>query len=149
MKLTNYEHNIVLGIISAIIGVGIGSYFAQDPIIEKPVVAVKKVEKPVEVTPAVARKIAAKKMKEYGWGPTQYKCLNWVWGKESAWNYKAVSPTNDHGIPQRNMPNHTKAEKIAFLKDPIKQIEWGLGYIEHRYDTPCGARAFKERNGWY
>lgn len=149
MNITKYEHNIIIGIISAVIGLGIGSYFAQEPIIKKPEVAVKKVVKPVEVTPALARQIAAKKMKDYGWGPKQYACLNWVWGKESAWNYKAVSPTNDHGIPQRNMPNATKAEKIAFLKDPIGQIEWGLGYIEHRYGSPCEARSFKERYGWY
>lgn len=148
MNITKYEHTIVLGIISAVIGVGIGNYVAQDPIVIKPPV-VKQVAKPIEVTPAVARKIAAEKIKDFGWGNKEYKCLNWVWGKESAWNYKAVSPTNDHGIPQRNMPNHTKAEKLAFLKDPIKQIDWGLGYIEHRYETPCKARVFKERNGWY
>lgn len=148
MNITKYEHTIVIGLISAVIGVGIGNYFAQDPIVEKPKV-IEKVEKPIEVTPAVARKIALSKMKDYGWNQTQYSCLNWVWGKESAWNYKAVSKTNDHGIPQRNMPNNTKAEKIAFLKDPIKQIDWGLGYIEHRYDTPCKAKAFKQRFGWY
>lgn len=147
MNITKYEHNIVIGILSAIIGIGIGSYVGQ----EAPKPIVKKVEKPkvVEVTPAVARKIAYSKLDEYGWNKVQWACLNWVWGKESAWNYKAVSKTNDHGIPQRNMPNATKAEKIAFLKDPIKQIEWGLGYIEHRYQTPCKARAFKERYGWY
>jgi hypothetical protein len=47
------------------------------------------------------------------------------------------------------MPDNTIAEKVAFLKDPIKQISWGLGYIEHRYSSPCKAKAFKERNGWY
>lgn len=148
MIITKYEHNIVIGLISAVIGLGIGSYFAQDPIVVKPKI-IEKAEKPIEVTPAVARKIAKTKIKDYGWNLTQYSCLNWVWGKESAWNYKAVSPTNDHGIPQRNMPKHTKAQKKAFLKDPIKQIDWGLGYIEHRYGTPCKARAFKERYGWY
>ena len=146
MNLTKYEHQIIIGICSVLIGVGIGTNIGKAP-----EVPVKKevVMKPIEVTPALARKIAAVKIKDYGWDASQFACLNWVWGKESAWNYKAVSPTNDHGIPQRNMPKHTKAEKLAFLKDPIKQIEWGLGYIQHRYSTPCKARAFKERNGWY
>jgi len=146
VNLTKYEHQIIIGICSVLIGVGIGTNIGKAP-----EVPVKKevVMKPIEVTPALARKIAAVKIKDYGWDASQFACLNWVWGKESAWNYKAVSPTNDHGIPQRNMPKHTKAEKLAFLKDPIKQIEWGLGYIQHRYSTPCKARAFKERNGWY
>ncbi len=146
MNITKYEHQIIIGIISVLIGVGIGTNIGKAP-----EVPVKKevVMKPIEVTPAIARGIAKSMLVEFGWNKTQWECLNWVWGKESAWNYKAVSPTNDHGIPQRNMPKHTKAEKLAFLKDPIKQIEWGLGYIEHRYSTPCKARAFKERNGWY
>ena len=147
MNITKYEHTIVIGIISAIIGVGIGTNIGQAP--QVPIKKEIKVVKPIEVTPSVARKIAKAKLKEFGWNETQWKCLNWVWGKESAWNYKAVSPTSDHGIPQRNMPDNTIAEKVAFLKDPIKQISWGLGYIEHRYSSPCKAKAFKERNGWY
>ena len=146
MNITKYEHTIVIGIISAIIGVGIGTNIGEAP---KAPIKKEIIVKPIEVTPAVARSIAKKKLAEFGWDKAQWKCLNWVWGKESAWNYKAVSPTNDHGIPQRNMPKHTKEQKLAFLKDPLRQIEWGLGYIQHRYDTPCKARAFKERNGWY
>jgi len=146
VNITKYEHQIIIGICSVLIGVGIGTNIGKAP-----EVPVKKelVMKPIEVTPAIARGIAKSKLVEFGWNKTQWECLNWVWGKESAWNYKAVSPTKDHGIPQRNMPNHTKAERVAFLKDPMKQIEWGLGYIEHRYSTPCKAKAFKERNGWY
>lgn len=147
MNITKYEHTIVLGIISALIGVGIGTHIGAEPVV--PVKKEIKVVKPIEVTPAVARKIAATKIKDFGWNKAQYACLNWVWGKESAWNYKAVSPTKDHGIPQRHMSSNTKAEIRAFQADPIKQINWGLNYIEHRYDTPCKAKAFKQRNGWY
>ena len=147
MNITKYEHTIVIGIISAIIGVGIGANVGQAA--QVPVKKQTKVVKPLEVTPDVARKIAKAKLKEFGWSQTQWQCLNWIWGKESAWNYKAVSPTKDHGIPQRHMGKDSQAEKRAFMKDPIKQITWGLAYIEHRYSSPCKARAFKERNGWY
>lgn len=86
----------------------------------------------------------------------QYRCLAQLWGKESAWNYKAKSPTHDYGIPQRHMKHNSKAQIADFMKHPHIQIRWGLGYIEHRYDTPCGAlkswlaRADKNgRGGWY
>lgn len=148
MNLTKYEHQIIIIISAAIIGTGIGGYLNQEQVVTPPVIT-EKVE-PTRLNPEQARIVAKNKLIEYGWTkPQEWKCLNWVWGKESAWNYKATSSTNDHGIPQRNMPNHTKAEKAAFLEDAEKQIDWGLGYIQHRYSTPCKAKAFKERNGWY
>ena len=99
------------------------------------------------VTPKEYAKDLAKTL--YGWNQAQFKCLAILWGKESAWNPTAVSPTNDHGIPQRNMPNATSAEKKAFLEDTEAQIEWGLGYIKHRYETPCNAWSFWQKNNWY
>ena len=87
---------------------------------------------------------------------TQFGCLAKLWGKESAWKHTAKSPTHDYGIPQRHMKHNTKAQINDFLKDPQAQIKWGLNYIEHRYDSPCGAlkswlsRADKNgRGGWY
>lgn len=86
----------------------------------------------------------------------QFGCLAKLWGKESAWNYKAKSPTDDYGIPQRHMRHNTKEQIAEFMKHPHTQIKWGLGYIKHRYDSPCGAlktwlsRANEEgRGGWY
>jgi hypothetical protein len=29
------------------------------------------------------------------------------------------------------------------------QIEWGLGYIQGRYQTPCGAWEKSQASGWY
>lgn len=85
----------------------------------------------------------------------EFGCLAQLWGKESAWNYKAKSPTDDYGIPQRHMRHNTKAEIADFMKHPHKQITWGINYIKHRYETPCGAlkswmsRAKNGRGGWY
>lgn len=85
----------------------------------------------------------------------QFGCLAHLWGKESAWNYRAKSPTHDYGIPQRHMKHNSPQEIRDFMKHPHIQIKWGLNYIKHRYETPCGAlkvwlsRAENGRGGWY
>ena len=80
----------------------------------------------------------------------EWKCLERLWTRESHWNHRSISPTDDYGIPQRHMRHNTAKERKAFLKDPIKQIDWGLAYIEHRYEgSPCKAWEHSERKGWY
>ena len=86
---------------------------------------------------------------EYGWGKTERKCLGSMWGKESAWNHTAISPTDDYGIPQRHMRHNTQEQKDAFIENPQIQINWGLNYIKERYGSPCGAWAFWQKNRWY
>ena len=36
-----------------------------------------------------------------------------------------------------------------YRTNPITQITWGLGYIEDRYGTPCGAWSHSQSVGWY
>lgn len=80
-------------------------------------------------------------MKKYEWGVKQAKCLNALWGKESAWNRHADNPISTaFGIAQM------LGEKS---RNPVKQINNGLRYIEHRYGTPCNAWKFWQRNKWY
>jgi len=86
---------------------------------------------------------------KYGWGKEEQKCLGVMWGKESAWDYTAISPSDDYGIPQRHMRNNTQAQKDAFLQNAENQIIWGLNYIEKRYSTPCKAWTFWQENRWY
>ncbi len=147
MNITKYEHQIIIGILVSIIGFGIGSNVGQEKPAE-PIKVIKKVE-PKEMTPDMARKLAKSKLDDFGWSTKQWSCLSKLWGKESAWNYKAVGPTNDHGIPQRHMSKNTKKEIHAFQSDPVKQINWGLNYIQARYSSPCGAWSFWEINRWY
>ncbi len=80
---------------------------------------------------------------------TEWKCLDKLWTRESHWNHRSISPTDDYGIPQRHMRKNTAKERKAFLKEPMKQIDWGLAYIEHRYGSPCKAWEHSEREGWY
>jgi len=71
----------------------------------------------------------------------QYKCLASLYGKESAWNDKAVNGSH-YGIPQG---------RSIYLKtaDKYEQVRWGLGYIEVRYGTPCKAWEFFQRNNYH
>jgi len=81
----------------------------------------------------------------------QYACLVELWTKESNWNPKSrnsmpVGGKHAGGIPQ-----------ILGLSTDLhhtKQIDLGLKYIKHRYNTPCNAWAFwlskdKKGTGWY
>ena len=76
----------------------------------------------------------------------QYKCLTKLYGKESAWNPKAIGNINGtqrvYGIPQG---------KSEWLKDQdgYTQIRWGLDYIGHRYGEPCIALDHFKRKGWH
>ena len=73
----------------------------------------------------------------------QYKCLSTLYGKESAWNYKAYNKSSGTvGIPQ--------GKSVWLLTaTPIQQVEWGLRYIKHRYSTPCKAYAHWKAKGWH
>jgi hypothetical protein len=76
----------------------------------------------------------------------QHKCLTKLYGKESAWNPKAIGNlTGTHkvyGIPQG---------KSEWLKDQdgYAQVRWGLSYIEHRYSTPCKAYNHWLKFNWH
>ena len=140
------------------IGVGLIALFiweaatakAEAPVVQVQPVQVKTIEFPLEAwSPATAKAYGKYAMKKYGWDDKQYECLEALWTRESNWRWKAKSPTNDYGIPQRNMPDKTKAEIEKFLSDPIGQISWGLGYIDHRYGSPCRAKNHSDSKGWY
>ena len=97
--------------------------------------------------------------KQYAKGQLTTKnwvCLSRLYGKESAWNWKAVGNLEGtqrvYGIPQG---------KSEFLRtaNPLQQIDWGLRYIGHRYgfvrtiegmqpDT-CAALQHWHSKGWH
>ena len=73
--------------------------------------------------------------------PKEYKCLSQLYGKESAWNPKAVNGSH-YGIPQGR-------SKYLARVDGYKQIQWGLDYIGHRYGEPCVALDHWSKHGWH
>ena len=72
----------------------------------------------------------------------QFYCLDEIVYKESRWNYKAKNPKSSaSGLFQV-----LKSKE----KDPIKQIDQGLKYINHRYNgCACTALAHHKAKGWY
>jgi len=76
------------------------------------------------------------------WDEHQWRCLHELWQRESKWNPRADNPKSTaYGIPQiLGMPEDTPI---------LKQIDLGLAYVEHRYDTPCKALVHHLRRGWY
>jgi len=72
---------------------------------------------------------------------TQMICLSKLYGKESAWNYRAVNGSH-YGIPQG------RSEYLR-TATPEQQIQWGLKYIHNRYGTPCKAWSFFQRYNYH
>jgi hypothetical protein len=112
-------------------------------------VMMKKVEQ--ARTPKGARSVAADMAKEkYGWGKYQFSCLNTLWTKESNWNYRARNKrTGAHGIPQALPATKMEVTGTDWRTNPVTQIQWGLHYIDVRYETPCKALRKFQRSRYY
>ena len=86
----------------------------------------------------------------FNYNDKQALCLIKLYGKESAFNTKAIgnldSPTKSYvyGIPQL---------KNAIIKDmdAISQLNYGFKYIAHRYGKDGACRAWKhwQDKGWH
>lgn len=76
--------------------------------------------------------------------PTQMACLLPLWQKESGWSATSDNPTSSaYGIPQ------ILGLEARTGDDYKAQVRAGLGYIKHRYGTPCRAWAFWQNHKWY
>lgn len=97
-----------------------------------------------------AKKIAKRRLKDYGWEDGQFDCLDKLWTRESGWRWDAENPSSGaYGIPQ-SLPGSKMASAGQDWKtNAATQIKWGLGYIQQRYQSPCGAWAHSETTGWY
>ena len=81
----------------------------------------------------------------------EYFCLARLWGKESAWNSQAFNPVSVNGKHAGGIPQILGLDPTMHY---TLQIQRGLKYISHRYDSPCNAWAFwmakdKKGVGWY
>lgn len=86
----------------------------------------------------------------YGWGASQFDCLDSLWTRESGWNYRATNPSSGaYGIPQSLPGSKMASAGSDWRTNPATQIRWGLGYIRGRYGSPCSAWAHSEETGWY
>lgn len=99
--------------------------------------------------PGSAKAIAKQLLTAKGWGSDQYNCLVSLWDRESGWNVYAANPSGAYGIPQAKPGNKMASAGPNWQSNAKTQIIWGLGYIQGRYGTPCGAWAHSQSSGWY
>jgi len=96
------------------------------------------------------RDIAAALMPQFGFGSDQFGCLDSLWTRESNWSPSAHNPSSGaHGIPQALPGSKMATAGSDWESNPVTQITWGLGYIQDRYGSPCGAWSHSESYGWY
>lgn len=100
--------------------------------------------------PAGAQAYAAGRLGAYGWGQDQLRCLINLWQRESGWRTSANNPySGAYGIPQ-SLPGDKMASIGPDWRTNYRtQIEWGLGYIQSRYGSPCSAWQHSEEKNWY
>jgi hypothetical protein len=98
-----------------------------------------------------AKKVAQSMMAEkYNWGDYQFSCLNQLWTRESHWNYLAHNyRSGAHGIAQALPATKMEIMGTDWRTNPVTQIQWGLHYIDVRYETPCKAWKKFKRSRFY
>jgi len=107
-------------------------------------------EQPVAYSGGDPRAIAQSMLASYGWGSDQWGCLDSLWQRESGWNPYAANPySGAYGIPQALPGSKMQSAGADWQTNPATQIKWGLGYIQGRYGSPCGAWSHSESVGWY
>ena len=96
------------------------------------------------------RSLAKPLVAAQGWSDSEYQCLVLLWNRESQWNpYAENSSSGAYGIPQALPGSKMASAGADWRTNPITQINWGIGYIKGRYDTPCSAWAHSNTVGWY
>lgn len=99
----------------------------------------------VFLTPKQKAKVLAKKKLQKMYPKTwkkEWGSLAKLWGKESAWNYRAANPhSSAYGIAQ--VLKTPRGSTIEY------QVKKGLQYIVHRYEKPTHAWDFWLRNRYY
>lgn len=77
----------------------------------------------------------------WGWRGKQWLCLQDLWMRESRFDHHAKNPKSSaFGIAQRLGETDPR---------PRVQILRGLRYIHHRYESPCRAWSFWNKNKHY
>jgi len=80
----------------------------------------------------------------------QFGCLDSLWGRESGWQVSASNASSGaYGIPQDLPGSKMASVGPDWQSNAATQIQWGLGYIDGRYGSPCAAWSHSQANGWY
>ncbi|MFE9425328.1 transglycosylase SLT domain-containing protein [Kitasatospora sp. NPDC006697] len=100
---------------------------------------------PVSVSPGSAQAIAQSIIGD----STQFQCFSNIVSRESGWNYQAMNPSGAYGLVQALPGSKMASAGSDWRTNPATQIKWGLGYMNDRYGSPCGAWSFWQAHSWY
>jgi hypothetical protein len=104
----------------------------------------------VDLSDGDPRDIARALMGQFGFGADQFGCLDSLWTRESNWSVSADNPSSSaYGIPQALPGSKMSSAGADWATNAATQITWGLGYIQDRYGSPCGAWSHSESQGFY
>jgi ABC-type microcin C transport system duplicated ATPase subunit YejF len=143
MKLTTVTIMSAIAIFVATMPHGVGAWLIKTTHTESLVRKISDREAVMASPVLYARTYAKEKVNKMFRNPNrEWSALAKLWGKESAWNWKANNPhSSAYGIAQ--VLGTPQGSTIEY------QVNMGIKYIVHRYDTPSKAWAFWQRNGWY
>lgn len=80
----------------------------------------------------------------------QFQCFSNIVNNESSWDYTATnSSSGAYGLVQALPGTKMESAGSDWRTNPATQIKWGLGYMNERYGSPCGAWSFWQANQWY
>ncbi|POX41678.1 transglycosylase domain-containing protein [Streptomyces sp. Ru73] len=80
----------------------------------------------------------------------QFQCFSNIVDHESGWNYRATNAgSGAYGLVQALPGSKMASAGADWRTNPATQIKWGLGYMNDRYGSPCGAWSFWQANSWY
>lgn len=100
--------------------------------------------------PGSAQGYAQSLLASQGLGNDQFACLVALWNRESGWNVYAQNRSSGaYGIPQALPGSKMASAGADWATSYVTQVTWGLGYVESRYGTPCGAWGHSQSTGWY
>ncbi|MFJ7202028.1 transglycosylase SLT domain-containing protein [Streptomyces sp. NPDC098789] len=81
---------------------------------------------------------------------SQFQCFSNIVDAESTWNYQAVnSSSGAYGLVQALPGSKMSSAGSDWRTNPATQIQWGLNYMNERYNSPCAAWSFHQANDWY
>lgn len=80
----------------------------------------------------------------------QFQCFSQIVKRESGWDYTATNAASGaYGLVQALPGSKMASVGADWRTNPATQIKWGLGYMNDRYGTPCGAWSFWQAHSWY
>lgn len=82
--------------------------------------------------------------------PADFTCLNFIAQKESNWSTTATnSSSGAYGVAQSLPASKMASAGADYRTNGKTQVNWMISYLNERYGSPCGGKAFWDINHWY